>query len=537
MNEVVFIASPLVGAGIGYVTNWIAIKMLFRPLKPIKIFGKEISAFQGVIPKRQKDLAQSVGNTVGEHLLTEDAFQNILSSDETQFRIRELVRDTIGNFQNEERTIDQLLEMAIPQFEERDKLYKQVNEVITSFILETIRSEKIIENVEEYLTNFFQKMIYDEDNQFIQSPYYHKLKEILREYLMISLKNPIVFQRVNEFLQAKVTNWQESDERIDDLLPENVLMGIQSMLVGLSPKLTKQLIGYLNSSEIRQQITGKIEEFFDQGLLMSLVGKLFGNKTVIANQIVEKIIEFINETDNQNRILDKITEMIDNILNTRISNIAERVNDNMIFSVSEFLVSKVASPEFIDNCLESLEDIFLGKNEVEKSSHQVALIQEVPAIPGMEEFSSDQLPEQNPVMKALNDGEIKDLIRKLIRDFLHADFVENGISQLISGQLIQLRQRKVQSFLGNIKLTTIEKAENGFLAVLDFLYRNYLGKIIDLLKFDKLVEEKILSFDLEEIEALVLQVMSVELRAITWFGFYLGLLMGLVTPFISMILG
>ena len=36
MNYVLFIR-PLIGSAIGYVTNWIAVKMLFRPLKPIKI--------------------------------------------------------------------------------------------------------------------------------------------------------------------------------------------------------------------------------------------------------------------------------------------------------------------------------------------------------------------------------------------------------------------------------------------------------------------------------------------------------------------
>ena len=46
---------PIIGAIIGLITNWIAVKMLFHPKK--KIFG-----IQGVIPKRKKDIAKRIGN-------------------------------------------------------------------------------------------------------------------------------------------------------------------------------------------------------------------------------------------------------------------------------------------------------------------------------------------------------------------------------------------------------------------------------------------------------------------------------------------
>ncbi len=538
MNRIIFIASPLVGAGIGYVTNLIAIKMLFRPLKPLKIFGKEISAFQGVIPKRHKELAESVGNTVGEHLLTEDAFENILSSDETKLRIRQLIRESVEKLQTEERTIDEILKLAIPQSEEREILYEQVNEFISSMILETIRSEKTIENVEEYLNDFFQKLIYDEKDQFIQSAYYKKIKGVLREYLLTTLRNPIVFQRVSEFLHTRIEKLQDSDERIEDILPSDLVNGIRSLLVGLAPKLSNQLIGYLKSEEIREKITDKVGQFFDQqGFLMGMLGKLFGDKTVIADKIASKITEFVNDTENQDKMVEKITEMLDNMLNTRVANLANKVDNRMILSISEFLVSKAASQEFIDNILESIEDLFLSKAEVEKAFHQVALVNEIPSIEGIVESSPKQLPASELLIDTLRDGKTKQLIRQLISDFLHADLVETGIHQLISNQLIALRERKIQSFFMDLKLATIEKAEDGILTLLEFASRNYLGKIIDILNFDKLVEEKILSFDLEEMEALVLQVMSVELRAITWFGFYLGLLMGLITPFINMLIG
>jgi len=48
----------IIGASIGYITNVIAIKLLFRPVEPVNIISFKI---QGVIPKRQNELSKSIG--------------------------------------------------------------------------------------------------------------------------------------------------------------------------------------------------------------------------------------------------------------------------------------------------------------------------------------------------------------------------------------------------------------------------------------------------------------------------------------------
>jgi uncharacterized membrane protein YheB (UPF0754 family) len=58
---------PLIGALIGWFTNYIAIKMLFHPRREIRIFFIPI---QGVFPKRQKDFARKLGQIVSEELLS-----------------------------------------------------------------------------------------------------------------------------------------------------------------------------------------------------------------------------------------------------------------------------------------------------------------------------------------------------------------------------------------------------------------------------------------------------------------------------------
>ena len=66
------LAGPLIGAVIGYCTNYIAVKMLFYPKKEIKIWGHKLPFTPGAIPKGKPRLAKAIGNIVANTLLTEE---------------------------------------------------------------------------------------------------------------------------------------------------------------------------------------------------------------------------------------------------------------------------------------------------------------------------------------------------------------------------------------------------------------------------------------------------------------------------------
>lgn len=59
--------SPIIGALIGWITNVIAVRMLFHPRRPICILGV---SFQGVFPKRQAALAHRLGSIVSQELIS-----------------------------------------------------------------------------------------------------------------------------------------------------------------------------------------------------------------------------------------------------------------------------------------------------------------------------------------------------------------------------------------------------------------------------------------------------------------------------------
>ena len=67
------IAFPLIGAAIGWLTNRLAIQMLFRPREPWKFPGIRL---QGLIPKRQEELACRVGEIVEKELFNQHLIRN-----------------------------------------------------------------------------------------------------------------------------------------------------------------------------------------------------------------------------------------------------------------------------------------------------------------------------------------------------------------------------------------------------------------------------------------------------------------------------
>src|SRR6202051_4224551 len=66
MNNLMFWLQPIIASFIGWVTTWVAIKMLFHPRYPIRFMGITI---QGIFPKRQRQVAEKLGGVVAKELI------------------------------------------------------------------------------------------------------------------------------------------------------------------------------------------------------------------------------------------------------------------------------------------------------------------------------------------------------------------------------------------------------------------------------------------------------------------------------------
>ena len=87
--------STVICAFIGWITNFIAIKMLFHPRRPLQVGSLTI---QGIFPKRQKALAMNLAAVIEGELLSHDDIRQAMQRPEFSARLKERIQDGFSEF-------------------------------------------------------------------------------------------------------------------------------------------------------------------------------------------------------------------------------------------------------------------------------------------------------------------------------------------------------------------------------------------------------------------------------------------------------
>lgn len=161
----------VVGAVVGAATNYMAIKMLFRPYKPIYFYKWRLPLTPGLIPKRRGDLAIQLGKTVSEYLLTPDTIKKKFLSPEVRASVLTFAQQKITQevFTND-KTINDWLHLA--GFEELPQtIENKVDEVIASqfsSVKNTLSTKAIRELLPQDLVPVLDRKIEDAVVQILQ---------------------------------------------------------------------------------------------------------------------------------------------------------------------------------------------------------------------------------------------------------------------------------------------------------------------------------------------------------------------------------
>lgn len=100
-----YLLLPFVSAFIGWLTNWLAIQMLFHPRQPVRL---GFMTLQGVLPKRKPQLAAKLGEIVERELFSHDDIEQALRDPEVSEALRASLREKMkGPMQ--ERLTEKLL--------------------------------------------------------------------------------------------------------------------------------------------------------------------------------------------------------------------------------------------------------------------------------------------------------------------------------------------------------------------------------------------------------------------------------------------
>lgn len=91
----IYLSIPIISGLIGWLTNWLAVRMIFRPRRAVRILGFEII---GLIPKRRSDLARKIGETVEQELLSHRDIEQAVNNPAFHSEIGRVLRVKIDEF-------------------------------------------------------------------------------------------------------------------------------------------------------------------------------------------------------------------------------------------------------------------------------------------------------------------------------------------------------------------------------------------------------------------------------------------------------
>lgn len=141
-----YIIAPLLGGVIGYITNDIAIRMLFRPHTAKYVFGIHIPFTPGLIPKEKGRIAEAVGGVISENLMNKEVLEKYLLSEDMIEKVRSAVEEFIATQQRNNETVVQFLGHYLSK-EEIDTIAQNINRSITKQTYEKLADSSVGEKV------------------------------------------------------------------------------------------------------------------------------------------------------------------------------------------------------------------------------------------------------------------------------------------------------------------------------------------------------------------------------------------------------
>ena len=273
-----YIITPLLGGIIGYVTNDIAIRMLFRPHSAKYIFGWHVPFTPGIIPKEKGRIAESIGNVVSENLMNKDVLERYLLSDEMVDNVRAAFTRFIDVQKENTETVRELLSRFLSNGEV-ESVSNSVNQYLTGQMMWKLSDpavgNKIAHLAMEYVSEKILGSSSEELVRYTGGTNFPGASYFIRQ-ILASLCEPIemfLSNTINEILQEKgesivsgiIDGEVDSflDKRVCELLSgheEQLNLAINKVESLYRTLIRKHLSKMLKSVDIRRIVKDRINE-------------------------------------------------------------------------------------------------------------------------------------------------------------------------------------------------------------------------------------------------------------------------------------
>ncbi len=512
-----FILPPLLGAFIGYLTNKIAIKMLFRPLKRWYIWKIPVPMTPGVIPAKRHQLAKNIGEMVGFHLLTGTEIVKAIKKESFQTHLNQLITARFREIINKEYGA---LEVILPQ---KYKSFIRIAETavtfkIRRFIIQYLHSsacERILADLVEYHANQLLEKDIDRLCNYQQREKIYALMEVFLNKIIKSSNLQTVLE---DYIAAYINSLDSSKSTLQDILPAELISAGHKIIRNRIPDFIQQITGLLQENETQRKIAETIKEVVDDlaesmGPMGSMV-QGFLTLQAIEGLVSEYIKNNYDEIE-ENLLSEKFQSKIATIVCRKIDEYLEQPVSVLLHNFGDITIEKlgIRLSGFITKILQNEKTAAITARilrdnieiYIEAGNKRVETV--------LADFASDVKTGQKQLINLILEGLrsektsllLDSIISTMLRNFLGrpigkiSKILPDSISADIAGKAVQLS-------------STMLVAET--------------PELVQTLKIQQMVSEKIDTLDLLKLEGLLLSIMQEQFRYINIFGALIGFLIG-----------
>ncbi|MBS3786776.1 DUF445 family protein [Candidatus Bipolaricaulota bacterium] len=522
--ELYLLGLPVIASIIGYSTNWIAIRMLFRPLEKKELFGYRIPFTPGLIPKRKSDIAENIGRAVGEHLLTPEALQARLEAPRVKRELRKTLESWITSSINKE--LGSIREI-VPESAEPDlkaltqKLVKELQPRIEDLLFETQLEKLLRELIKAGVEELSEKKL----GELVDRWSYEEISVKLEKILAGLADNQNLEANILRFWQTRIAELKDEGGCVADYLGEELTELIVRQVEAYLPLLLKKGAELLDHPELRsrieeivvelleKEINGEFEEdsVWDQiklGFLETLVlprDKLRAKVKEIIEDGVPRLKDLLEQKELREEMTESAVNSLEKALQKDLSDHGwtDKVGERVADFLTDLSVTLIRNERVQSLVLEGLV-VVLKNSEHRKVGDLVELNRE---------------DEKEALVRAISGYVIDSLKSEKVRGKV-VSVIEKKIHDLGSKELGRLSRwidpELLTPFAGPIvdQLTVVVAKEG--------------SNILDALNVKELVKGEVEQFSTLRVERLILDVTGDQFKAITWFGAFLGFLIGIL---------
>jgi uncharacterized membrane protein YheB (UPF0754 family) len=514
-----YLIPPLLGALIGYVTNYIAIRMLFRPLRPWHLFGVRLPLTPGIIPAKRGELAQRMGEMVGSHLLTANDIRQTLEKPAFNRELKSAVNDKLRAFLD--RDLGPLQTLVPDSYQRRFRdLVTTVRGKAVNAVSDYLASDAFEQLVRSFIREKGDALLARDLDSFLTPSRYQGLQSHLDTRLTTVLRSPQTAKTVERFVDDRLERLLHSDRPLRDLLPKDLVDVLLQQLEREVPPLLERFGGLLYDPDFRERLAERgrqgIEAFLDSlggltGLLSGFINidKIYNRIPEFLDKAGEEVSHWLREEKTQQQVAGMLRERLEGLLDKPLSRFLEKAPYEKVAGARRYLsersVAAVQSRRTTDLLLGFADK---GLQQVKDRSFRSLLDDNLPA-EGVERIQREL---GDRLLKLVRSAEAAVAIDAVFRDKL-----EDWIFRQPLGRLAE-----------RLSADILEEIEEGLYRQVGEVLQKEVPPLIETLNVKRMVEDKVNQLDILQVEGLLMGIMQEQFKYINLFGAILGFLIGLL---------